>query len=116
MARLKNRKNVGVKTVVEVTVERGIYMTLNGMVHHNCNHCVNNHLHPDGTPKVFKLSEVSMDYLSAEDRKNGKVSVAGQHNFCRCFFAIIMPGFGFKDGKLAWMGLGYDAYSEQNKS
>jgi ribosomal protein L31 len=47
-----------------------------------CKHCLSNHLHPDGTPKVFRLSEVKQSYLSSEDRKSGEVSVCGQHPHC----------------------------------
>lgn len=47
-----------------------------------CKHCIANHLRLDGTPKVFKLSEVSTSYLTSEDRKSGKVSCAGQHPHC----------------------------------
>lgn len=79
-----------------------------------CKHCINNHLMPDGvTPKVFKMSEVKTGYLSKEDREEGSVSLAGQHPHCRCSIQICSPGFGFKNGKISWIGLGHDEYKAQ---
>lgn len=78
-----------------------------------CKHCINNHLNPDGTPKVFKLSEIATSYLSSDDRKAGKVSCAGQHPNCRCSLSILAPGWGFKDGKVAWVGIGHDELVKQ---
>ncbi len=81
---------------------------------HTCKFCINNHLLPDGTPKVFKLSQIKQGYLSYEDRKSGECSVHGQHPNCRCALAYIGKHFGFKDGKLTFIGFGHDEHSFQN--
>lgn len=48
-----------------------------------CPFCLKNHLLEDGfTPKVYKMSEISSGYLSQQDRKDGKVSLSGQHPNC----------------------------------
>lgn len=80
-----------------------------------CKHCVKNHTHPDGTPKVFKLSEVKQSYLSKEERDNGDVSVCGQHPMCRCSLSYLQVGFGFKNGKVEWVGLHHDEYKAQKE-
>lgn len=80
---------------------------------HTCQHCINNHLHPDGTPRVFKLSEVKTSYLTKEERSAGAVSLSGLHPHCRCGLSILSPGFGFKDGKITWIGLGHDEHARQ---
>lgn len=49
---------------------------------HTCKYCINNHLHPDGRPKVFKLSELKQGYLSKEERSAGECSLHGQHPNC----------------------------------
>lgn len=81
---------------------------------HTCKFCINNHLHPDGRPKVFKLSELKQGYLSAEDRNNGDVSINGQHNNCRCRLVYIGKHFGFdKNNKISFIDFGHDEYAHQ---
>lgn len=81
-----------------------------------CKWCIDNHLLPDKvTPKVFKMSEVKTSYLSKEERENGSVSLSGAHPHCRCSLVICNPGFGFKGGKIAWIGLGHDEYKKQRE-
>lgn len=88
------------------------------MVHDasTCKYCIANHLMPDKvTPKVVRLSEISAGYLSTQDRKDGKLSLAGQHPHCRCTLVILAPGWGFKSGKLNFMGLGHSEFHKQQE-
>lgn len=79
-----------------------------------CKYCINNHLQSDGlTPKVFKFSEIKHSYLSTAERKAGDVSTAGQHPHCRCTLVMLSPGFGFKNGRLAWIGMGHNELDSQ---
>jgi len=80
-----------------------------------CKYCLNNHLLSDQkTPRVFKFSQIKHTYLTTADRKAGEVSTAGQHPHCRCTLVMLSPGFGFKDGKAAWIGMGHDELGSQN--
>lgn len=78
-----------------------------------CKWCLQNHLHGNGTPKVFKLSEIKQSYLSTEQKKTGEVSVCGLHPFCRCTLGYLAPGFGFKRGKLEYISQYHDEYKHQ---
>ncbi len=79
-------------------------------------HCLNNHLLPDQiTPRVFKLSEVGHEFLTHADREAGKISLSGQHVSCKCQISYLPPNFGFKNGSIAWKGLGYNEIEEQRK-
>lgn len=78
-----------------------------------CKICMKNHVMPDGvTPRVFKLSQIKASPLTKEEVAAGGVSLYGAHVNCLCSLQMIVPGWGFKEGKLAWIGLGYDAYSD----
>ena len=83
---------------------------------HTCQWCLKNHLHENGTPKVFKLSEIKQSYLSTEEKKNGEVSVCGAHSNCRCTICYISPGYGFIRGKLAYISQHHDEYKFQKAS
>lgn len=71
------------------------------------------HLMPDRlTPRVWKLSELSMDYHKKE---HNCPSLLGLHPNCRCVITYLARGFGFKNGKVSYVDAGYDHYKEQNK-
>lgn len=78
-----------------------------------CQWCKKNHLMEDGTPKVFKLSEIRQSYLSNDEKKAGAVSVCGAHPNCRCTLSYLSPGFGFKRGKLDFIAQNHDEYAKQ---
>lgn len=81
-----------------------------------CQYCIKNHLHEDGTPKVFKLSEIKQGYLSTDDKKSGEVSVCGLHPSCRCTICYLSPGYGFKRGKLEYISQHHDEYTKQKEA
>lgn len=84
---------------------------------HTCKHCLQNHLHPDGRPKVFKLSELRQGYLSKEERDSGECSLHGQHPNCRCRLVYIGKHFGFdKNNKITFVNFGYDEYGHQKSA
>jgi len=79
-----------------------------------CKYCLQNHFTDDRvTPKVMKLSEVKKSYLTTQERKDGLCSIAGQHPHCRCSMVFLAPGFGFKEGRMTWVGYGHDEYGRQ---
>ena len=80
---------------------------------HTCEYCKKNHINDDGTPKVFKLSEIKQSYLSTEEKKSGEVSVCGAHPLCRCTLSFLSPGYGFKRGKLEYISHAHDEYINQ---
>ena len=103
---------MGIKTVVELTVEGSVYMSQNGMVHHNCNECLRLHMLPDGvTPKVYRMSELSMNW---HKRGEDRPSCNGEHPGCRCSLQQLPPGWGFKGGYLAFISLDWDEYKDQH--
>lgn len=111
-------RNVGsVMDIARVAAEKGIedpnvfFIVVRDKA--TCQWCIKNHLHENGTPRVFKLSEIKQSYLSTEEKKAGGVSVCGAHPMCRCTLSYLSPGFGFKRGKLEWIQQGHDEYSFQ---
>ena len=77
-----------------------------------CDECKKLHLQPDGiTPRVWKMSEVSMSYhVKGED----KPSVHELHPNGRCTMTTLLPGFGFNSiGLVAWVSVGHDEYKKQ---
>lgn len=80
-----------------------------------CKICMKNHIMPDGvTPRVFKLSQIKTSPLTKEEVAAGQVSLYGAHVNCLCSLQMIAPGWGFKDGKLAWISIGHDAHTPQS--
>ena len=105
---------LGEKEVVELEVEGSLYLSENGFINHNCKFCIANHLLPDGiTPRAYKMSEVSGGYLSQQDRKDGKISLAGQHPHCRCSMYFVPSGYGYKQGRFTFIGLNHDEFNHQ---
>jgi hypothetical protein len=82
-----------------------------------CKYCIKNHLRDDElTPKVFRFSEIKHSYLSTVERKAGDVSTHGQHPHCRCTLVMLSPGFGFKDGRVTYIGMGHDELASQRSA
>lgn len=76
-----------------------------------CFECVRLHMMPDGiTPRVYKLSEVSMGY---HKRGEDRPSVCGNHPMCRCSSSQLPPGWGFKNGFVSFISLDHDEYQNQ---
>lgn len=114
-------RNVGsVMDITRVASERGIedpnvfFIVVRDKA--TCEYCIKNHLHDNGTPKVFKLSEIKQSYLSTSEKKAGEVSVCGAHPMCRCTLSYLSPGYGFKRGKLEYITQGHDEYTFQKIS
>jgi hypothetical protein len=77
-----------------------------------CKECKRLHLMPDGiTPKLFKLSSISMGY---HKRGDDRPSSCGEHPNCRCSITYLPMGWGFKNGFVSFISLDYDAFKEQN--
>jgi hypothetical protein len=53
------------------------------------------------TPRVYKLSELDG---SPGEWKNPVASVSPTHINCRDILTVLMPGFGFEGGKIAYKG------------
>jgi len=79
-----------------------------------CNECKRLHMLPDGiTPRAFKMSDLSMGW---HKRGDDRPSACGEHPFCRCSLSQLPPGWGFKNGFVSFIGLGYDEYKEQREA
>jgi hypothetical protein len=78
-----------------------------------CDDCRRLFFLPDGiTPKVWKVSELKYGYSKHGDTRP---SATGSHPFCRHAPAPMMPGFGFKGGRVAYIEPGYDVWADQRK-
>ena len=79
---------------------------------HLCEECRRLHLMEDGiTPRVYRLSTIGHGY---HHRGESDPKLGGLHPHCRCTLVTIMPGYGFKDGKVTYLEAGHDEYQEQH--
>ncbi len=78
---------------------------------HMCGECRRLHLLEDNiTPRVWTMSEVShKHHVRGEDTP----CWGGMHPHCRCTPASLMPGYGFKGGSVAYIGVGHDELAKQ---
>lgn len=114
--KIQRIESVGIKRVVEIQVSQGTYISSTGVINHNCKVCRALYLHSDEiTPKVYKLSEVAAQPIDTKGGKKQIPSIAPTHPNCRCLTSHLLPGWGFKDGKLHYFGEGYDEWEEQRK-
>lgn len=77
-----------------------------------CKECIRLHLLPDGTPRVWKLSEVKFGY---HKKGENNPSVSGLHPHCRCSLSFLAPNFGFKNGQVSYISEGHDEYKKQRE-
>lgn len=76
-----------------------------------CKECKRLHLNPDGTPKVWKFSELKQGY---HKRGEDNPSAFGLHPHCRCTLAYLSSGFGFDaKGRLTYKKFGHDEHARQ---
>ena len=85
---LKSKKALGIMTVVEIQLSNNSdksYITENGIVSHNCHWCNKAYNNDDGTPKIYKLSELQANGSNLGLPKGAWKPVIGAHHFrCRC--------------------------------
>jgi hypothetical protein len=76
-----------------------------------CEECKRLHLNPDGTPKVWRFSELKQGY---HKRGEDSPSAFGLHPHCRCTLTYLSKGFGFdKKGKVTFKSTSHDEFSSQ---
>ena len=76
-----------------------------------CSECVRLHTVDGSTPRVWRLSEVGYGYHK-KGEQNPKF--AGLHPHCKCGLSYLSPGFGFKNGRVAYIAAGHDEHRAQN--
>ena len=84
-------------------------------VHDNalCDECERLHLMKDKiTPRVWKLSELGYGYHKKGD-SNPKIG--GLHPNERCTMTFLAPGYGFSNGKVAYISPDHDEYVKQRE-
>jgi len=80
---------------------------------HICEECRRLHLLEDEiTPRAWRLSEVGHQH---HKRGDANPKAGGLHPLCRCTMVALMPGYGFKDGKVAYIEPGYDELATQRE-
>lgn len=79
-----------------------------------CKECKRLHLRKDGTPRLWRLSELGHGYHKVGE-KNPKIG--GLHPHCRCSLATLLPGYSFdaKTKKLDYQAPDWDEYAYQQK-
>lgn len=76
-----------------------------------CNECKRLHLNDNGTPRVWKFSELKQGY---HKRSEDNPSAFGLHPHCRCTLTYLSEGFGFdKRGKVTYIARGHDEHARQ---
>lgn len=75
-----------------------------------CKECVRLHLNPEGTPRVWKFSELKQGY---HKRDENFPSAFGLHPHCRCTLTYLSKGWGFKKGHVSYFGPGYNEHEKQ---
>lgn len=76
-----------------------------------CPECIRLHLGPDKmTPRVWKLSELGFQYHK-KGEQNPKIM--GLHPNCRCSLTFLAENYGFKDGKVSFIGEGHNELEKQ---
>lgn len=75
-----------------------------------CKECLRLHLNPDGSPRVWKFSELKQGY---HKRGEPTPSAFGLHPHCRCTLTYLTKGFGFKDGRVTYIGEKHDEFAKQ---
>jgi hypothetical protein len=78
-----------------------------------CEECTRLHLNDNGTPRVWKFSELKQGY---HKRSEDFPSAFGLHPHCRCTLTYLSPGFGFnKEGRVTYITQKHDEFSAQRK-
>ncbi len=79
-----------------------------------CNECKRLHLLEDGvTPRVYKMSELSMGW---HKRGDDKPSACGEHPNCHCAVQELPQGTGFRNGYVSFIALDHNEYEKQRGS
>lgn len=76
-----------------------------------CDECLRLHLMPDGSPRLWKLSQVKAGY-----HKKGEEfpSISGLHPNCRCIMSHLLRGFGFDSaGAVTYIGMDHDEHTKR---
>lgn len=68
---------------------------------HTCEECLRLFFMPDGRPRVYLLSEVGAGYHRHGDPDP---KIGGAHPNCRHKLVYISRGYGFKDGRVVYVG------------
>ena len=80
-----------------------------------CDHCYRFWFLDDRlTPRVYKMSELMANGTNiGKKQKDWKPTVDATHPNERHLLQELRPGFGFKSGKLEWIGQNHDEYKKQ---
>lgn len=111
-------KNVGaLDSIVKINLSMGVEDPVVAMIgpidDKTCDVCKDLYLQNDGlTPKVYKLSECTQGYYK---RGSNIPSLLGSHPSCRHSLVTLVSGYGFKNGKLSYIGSEHNEYENQRK-
>lgn len=111
-----NVRNVGtLDGIVKVNAASGIedpviyFVVVNDDI--LCGECKRLHLLEDDiTPRAWYLSEVGNGFHRKGDPSP---KVGGLHPHCRCSLVALMPGYGFRAGRVAYIGEGHNEIEAQ---
>ena len=78
-----------------------------------CSECKRLHLNDDGTPRVWKFSELKQGY---HKRSEDVPSAFGLHPHCRCTLTYLSQGYGFNaKGHVTYISRDHNEFAKQRK-
>lgn len=101
------------KVAASMGIEDPVVVFLGPNDSHTCDECKRLYFTPDGTPKAYLLSDCSHGY---HKRGDDSPSFSGCHPACRHSPTMILKGYGFKDGKLAFISHDHDELADQQNT
>lgn len=109
------RNTGGMEGIVRVNAASGIEdpIVYFVVVHDDdlCDECKRLHLLDDEiTPRLWYMSELKHGY---HVKGEGRPAANGEHPSCRCTLVTLMPGYGFKNGSVEWIGFDHDEMARQ---
>ena len=113
-----NVKNVGILDgIVRINAASGVEDPVVCFVSVNdakrCVICTELHTTDGITPRLWKMSELGHGYFK---RGETRPCLGGIHPQCRCTLTSIGLGYGFKDGKIVYVGRGHDELAKQRET
>lgn len=100
-----------IKRSLSLGIEDPTVAFLGPLDRYTCDDCKRLYWLPDlTTPRVWKVSELKHSYNKHGDKTP---SVGNCHPNCRSTMVTMMPGYGFKGGKIAYIDPGYDVWADQ---
>jgi hypothetical protein len=92
-----------------------IYVYVSGSHRRRCKKCAELYYHPDGSPRVFKMSELLANGTNyGKKQADWDAVIPPLHPNCTDILLELPAGYGFRNGKLSYIAKDHNEYSAQN--